>query len=95
MATISHIGTHYLACCERDGLTEACREGSCPICSGGLSYCHICGGAEASLPTDCPGEWMTELRQDLVQEGVLDYRRAEGGWVPKSNVDSWKNRSKA
>jgi hypothetical protein len=44
----------------------------------GLAVCLTCGGAEASLPTDCPGRRMTAEEQDDVQAGVRDYRG--GGW---------------
>lgn len=45
----------------------------------GLAHCKVCGGAEASLPTECPGVRMTESQQDLVQWGDLDY--SLGRWV--------------
>lgn len=52
----------------------------CFLCDGGLACCVRCGGLEGSLPTDCPGEHMTEDRQDEVYSGDLDYRVGRG-WV--------------
>jgi len=49
---------------------------------GELEYCHICMGFEGSMPTDCPGETMTNEQSDNVYAGNLDYRKNEG-WVNK------------
>lgn len=49
------------------------KEGQCPICDGGLVACTICGGAEASLPTQCPQKEMTEKQKDEVQSGDLEF----------------------
>jgi hypothetical protein len=46
----------------------------------GLVHCKVCGGAEASLPTHCPGERMSEETESDVQNGLTDYR--DGQWVP-------------
>lgn len=62
--------------CERP---ETCG-GACNICSG-LSLCTVCGGAEASLPTDCPGYRMNEYQDKSVQDGSLDF--IDGSWVTK------------
>jgi hypothetical protein len=80
VTNVTNFPRHYLARCDRDGLTPRCLDGTCVVCGGGLAYCHTCGGAEGSLPTDCPGERMTELREQLVYDGVLDYVRG-CGWV--------------
>lgn len=50
-----------------------CNDEDCSVCNGGLGLCTICGGAEASMPTECPGVRMTNEEQDLVQDGKLDY----------------------
>jgi hypothetical protein len=39
-----------------------------------LDLCKVCGGAEAAMPTECPGSWMTGQQLDDVTLGVLDYR---------------------
>lgn len=39
----------------------------------GLLHCKICNGAEGSLPTECPGERMTEAQEDAVYAGSLDF----------------------
>lgn len=57
---------------------EDCR--GCWCCEGGLGLCTVCGGGEASLPTNCPGERMGEERESEVQAGRADYLRREG-WV--------------
>lgn len=44
-----------------------------------LANCMICGGAEASLPTDCPGYRMEPSVDNAVLEGVLDFT-ARLGW---------------
>jgi hypothetical protein len=38
-----------------------------------LSLCKICGGAEGSLPSNCPGRRMTSEEQDLVYNKKLDF----------------------
>ena len=44
-----------------------------------LSLCRRCGGAEASLPTQCPGQPMLPHQMDEVQAGSLDFD--EGCWL--------------
>ena len=44
-----------------------------------LAKCRVCGGAEAALPTDCPGEHMTGPMLDAIQAGTSDFRG--GKWV--------------
>lgn len=51
---------------------------SCNYCDGGLASCDVCGGAEASLPTHCPGKPMSHQEQDEVAAGVLDF--VDGQW---------------
>lgn len=53
--------------------------GNCPICDGGLALCKVCGGAEASLPSECPGRRMSPEEQEGVQAGRLDFKG--GQWV--------------
>lgn len=45
-----------------------------------LTLCRTCGGGEASLPTDCPGERMTAAQRDAVLARRLDYWG--GAWLP-------------
>jgi len=56
-----------------------------------LRHCAQCGGAEASMPTMCPGRMMTELEQHDVQHGTLDFSRGPGikpqWWVTKDRMD--------
>lgn len=44
----------------------------------GLRHCKICGGAEASLPNQCPGRRMNEVEESQVQAGRLDF--VDGSW---------------
>lgn len=43
----------------------------------GLAHCMICGGAEGSLPKECPGVKMTERELDAVYEGSLNFINGE------------------
>jgi hypothetical protein len=52
----------------------------CFYCEAGIFACTRCGGAEGSLPTDCPGERMSEVIERAVLEGVIDYT-LRGGWI--------------
>lgn len=45
----------------------------------GLSACSVCRGAEASLPTECPGEKMSAELQDEVQFHKKDF--VHGKWI--------------
>lgn len=56
-------------------------EGRCNICDGGLALCKVCGGAEGSLPKECPGSRMTSDQEDAVYAGTLDF--VGGKWVTK------------
>lgn len=51
------------------------------MCEGGLSFCDNCGGAEGSIPTDCPQRDMTQEEWEAVYRGELDYRLRLGGWT--------------
>jgi len=75
--TVVRLPTHHLI-----RHVNCDREGPCPICDGGLSYCTVCKGAESSLPTHCPGEPMTDLRADLVSAGHMDYLWPVGWFFP-------------
>lgn len=50
---------------------------SCSVCSGGLFICKVCGGAEGSLPTECPGKPMTSDEEDAVYAGRHDFVNGE------------------
>jgi hypothetical protein len=56
-----------------------CDKEDCFICNGGLSSCTVCGGAEATLPTDCPGDQMTDEQMKAVQDKANDFKN--GVWV--------------
>ena len=55
------------------------KPGACMYCDGGLAWCTTCGGAEADLPTECPGRRLTPQERDNVAMGLMDY--VGGVWV--------------
>lgn len=62
---------------------QKCNEAECVgcrFCHGGLIACTVCGGAEASLTTDCPETQVSEARRDKVQEGKLEFFHGSGGF---------------
>lgn len=62
------LATHKLCDCDKD---------RCPACSGGLALCTICGGAEGSLPYECPGVRMTSQQGDDVYARKIDFIAGE------------------
>jgi hypothetical protein len=50
------------------------------FCDGGLALCKTCGGAEADLPTDCPGRGLTDDERTGIETGALDFLWKQG-WV--------------
>jgi len=51
-----------------------------------LAVCSVCGGAEGTLTTDCPGEKVSFERHEEVFETNLDYTDARG-WHLAQNDD--------
>lgn len=45
----------------------------------GLARCGVCGGAECSLTTDCPGEKIPYDMQDAICAGEIDF--FSGVWL--------------
>lgn len=54
-----------------------CSDCECNVCSGGLALCEVCRGAEASLPSECPGRKMTAVEEDHVQAGNIDFKNGQ------------------
>lgn len=52
---------------------DDCTDPHCNICEGGLAVCVVCGGAEGTLPTDCPGYKMDEQEQAYVMAKQIDF----------------------
>lgn len=50
-----------------------CTNDRCIICRGDLKYCEQCKGAEASLPTECPGRPLTELQESNLILNKINY----------------------
>lgn len=57
-----------------------CNNERCPVCEGGLQYCEVCFGAEDSLTTDCSGEKLSLVCEEMIVKEGLDYERLHG-WV--------------
>ena len=53
---------------------DCTKSGHCHYCDGGLAFCTVCKGAEASLTSTCPGAPLSEDQGRLVQAGKLDFR---------------------
>lgn len=53
-------------------------DGGCMLCDGGLALCVRCGGAEATMPRDCPGRPMNREQKEFVQAGLLEYTWRKG-----------------
>lgn len=64
---------------EEDHTLEECNCGRprCNICRGGLTTCEVCGGAEGSLPTDCPGYALSRAERTAILEGRVDFESGE------------------
>ena len=60
--------------------------GMCLVCC--LYCCTRCGGAEASLPTDCPGYRMSIDDIERVQDGHYDFSRHHGWIVADRRIGS-------
>lgn len=56
-----------------------CGSDDCPICRGGLSLCEVCGGAEGTLTTDCPGVPLNRIQEEEVAKQSIDFR--DGIWI--------------
>jgi hypothetical protein len=57
-----------------------CGEEYCPHCAGGLFSCDVCGAAEGTLPTECPGTPISSEVQRMIYNKAVDYK--DGRWVP-------------
>jgi hypothetical protein len=51
--------------------------GTCFTCE--MAHCKVCGGAEGSLPTECPGQPIHQDHQELIYHSTLDFR--DGQWM--------------
>lgn len=58
-----------------------CAKPGCRVCRGGLGWCIVCGGAESSLPTECPGKRMGPEIEEAVSKGTMDF--IDGAWESK------------
>jgi len=57
--------------------------GTCFACT--LSWCRVCGGAEGSLSSECPGRQLTQKEADAIYAKTLDY--INGTWIVEAAVD--------
>lgn len=58
---------------------QNCERSCCPICEGGLSVCTVCGLAEGSLTTHCPGLNVFHDKSNDIYNGKIDFK--DGAWV--------------
>lgn len=79
MGTVILFPRHRIGRPEHCTRHEHLSDRSCPVCDGGLSICVTCGGAEASIPSNCPQRPMTPEEQDDVAAGTLDF--FNGRWL--------------
>jgi len=56
-------------------------EGFCTLCDGGLSNCIVCGLAEGTLTTECPGTRQAMQYAERVFSKELDF--VDGLWRRK------------
>lgn len=68
---------------------ECPNEGHCQICDGGLGLCTVCGCAEGSLATECPGYQCHKTHGEAIYEGALDFKNGE--WVNNVSKNSPKS----
>lgn len=54
-----------------------CEDENCYPCGGGLALCTVCGGAEATLPYECPGVRMTADQELDVSNARRDFIAGE------------------
>jgi hypothetical protein len=69
-----------------------CSDENCVVCNGGLSLCKVCGGAESSMPTECPGAKMTPEQAAAVQAGTIDFQG--GQWCALAKLEVVKPEEK-
>lgn len=50
--------------------------GTCTGCT--LFMCKNCGAAEGTLPTHCPGVFLTGKQEDDIYKGKLDFKEGQG-----------------
>jgi hypothetical protein len=77
MALIYRWSQHVRAHCVGDDC-----EG-CFLCEGGLLLCTVCGGAESSAPTECPGRVLTQAECEWVSDGRVDFTVKRGWHDPR------------
>lgn len=70
---------------------HGCDDPACKICEGGLALCTVCGGAEGSMPSECPGTRMTDNQEVDVYSGILDFTHT-AGWHDPNLVDGKTNK---
>lgn len=64
---------------------HSCKDSSCMVCTGGLTYCEVCHGGEGDLPTECPGRPMDEEERYRVLHGEWDFK--EECWYETKRLD--------
>lgn len=62
-----------------DHIQHSCNEPGCMVCEGGLSDCTVCCGAEAAMPSCCPGAALTYEQMNAIQADRLEFVRWQDG----------------
>lgn len=68
-----------------------CDDTECLICTHDLTSCEVCKGVGKFLPSECPGEPLTEEQETKILNHVLDFKN--GFWFnPKYRgyVGAWE-----
>ena len=83
-------GHKQITTCRKSGgpVSKMC---SCEHCC--LAVCAVCGGAEGSLTTDCPGVHVDHDRQQEIYETNLDYTDDRGWHLAQTNDGTPTRRS--
>lgn len=62
-----------------------------PVEHESYAGCSVCGAWEGEIPTDCPGEEMTDDQREAVLHGRLDYIWREG-WTTVTRYQRLRNK---
>ena len=62
-----------------------CNEENCSLCDTGLLICDVCGCAEGTLASECPGTLVPNSVQESIYNGTKEF--INGRWVETAVVD--------
>ena len=67
---------------------QPCDRLHCQFCEGGLAFCEKCKCGEGTLPSQCPGEPVSEEQQQNIYAGASDFRDGKWRAAPSGSVSS-------